>query len=241
MLLALGLVFVDRSAFTLNDESTTSLQIANLGCRQWVPLWLEAQAVPSATLMPCIRSLPSGWQFARADVKNGTAQYLVNHDRAGDNALTARLTRHCDTRDAREVTSGDARIRRFQRPAVDGTQTWYDIFPGGCVTVIVHSVTSRTEVTFSSPWRRPSSLDTPTARRCNRHSPTAPTVTLTSTPPVLGRPWRMRVDSSSRLIPLTRAICDLELGMNRNVPHASPKTGTRPVRRGWHADCRGPG
>ena len=147
VLLALGLVFVDRSAFTLNDESTTSLQIANLGCRQWVPLWLEAQAVPSATLVPCIRSLPSGWQFARADVKNGTAQYLVNHDRAGDHALTVRLTRRCDTHGAPEVTSGDARIRRFQRPAVDGTQTWYDIFPGGCATVIVHSVTSRTEVT----------------------------------------------------------------------------------------------
>jgi tRNA A-37 threonylcarbamoyl transferase component Bud32 len=147
VVLVLGLLVVGRAAFTLNDESTTSLQIANLGCRQWVPLWLEAQAVPSATLVPCVRSLPSGWQFSRADVKNGTAQYLLNHDRAGDKALTARLTRRCDTRGAREVTSGDARIRRFQRPPVDGTQTWYDLFPGGCATVIVHSVTSRTEVT----------------------------------------------------------------------------------------------
>jgi tRNA A-37 threonylcarbamoyl transferase component Bud32 len=147
VVVALGLLVVGRSAFTINDESTTSLGIANLGCRQWVPLWLEAQAVPSATLVPCVRSLPSGWQFSRADVKNGTAQYLLNHDRAGDRALTARLTHYCDTRGTREVTSGDARIRRFQRPAVDGTQTWYDIFPGGCATVIVHSVTNRTEVT----------------------------------------------------------------------------------------------
>ena len=147
VLLAAGLVFENRSAFTLNDESTTSLEIANLGCRQWVPLWLEAQAVPSATLLPCVRSLPSGWQFARADVKNGKAQYLVNHDRAGDNALTARLTRRCDTHGAPQVSSGDARISRYQQPAIGGTQTWYDVFPGGCATVIMHSVSSRREVT----------------------------------------------------------------------------------------------
>jgi tRNA A-37 threonylcarbamoyl transferase component Bud32 len=147
VLLVAGLVFVDRSAFTLNDTSTSSLRIANLGCRQWVPLWLEAQAVPSATLVPCIRSLPIGWQFARADVTNGTAQYVVNHDRAGHNALTARLSRHCDTGDAVEVRSSDAQIRRFRLPSIGGTQTWYDVFPGGCATVIVHSVNSRREVT----------------------------------------------------------------------------------------------
>jgi hypothetical protein len=37
-----------------STTSTTSLEIANLGCRQWEPLWLEAQAVPSATLVPCV-------------------------------------------------------------------------------------------------------------------------------------------------------------------------------------------
>jgi tRNA A-37 threonylcarbamoyl transferase component Bud32 len=147
VLLVVVLVFLDRSAFTLNDKSTTSLHTANLGCRQWVPQWLEAQAVPSARLVPCVRSLPTGWQFARADVKNGTAEYVVNHDRAGDHALTARLTRRCDTRGASEVRSSDVRIRRFQLPSIGRTQTWYDIFPGGCATVILHSVTSRRDVT----------------------------------------------------------------------------------------------
>jgi len=146
VLLVAVLVVLNRSAFTLNDKSTTSLRIASLGCRQWVPLWLEAQAVPSATLVPCVRSLPTGWQFARADVKNGTAEYVVNLDRAGDNALTARLTRRCDTRGAPEARSNDARIRRFQLPSTGRTQTWYDIFPGGCATVILHSVTSRSDV-----------------------------------------------------------------------------------------------
>jgi tRNA A-37 threonylcarbamoyl transferase component Bud32 len=146
VLVVVGLVIQDRTAFTLNDQSTTSLQIADLGCQQWAPLWLEAQAVPSASLLPCVRSLPTGWQFARADVKNGTAQHLLNHDRAGRNALTARLTRQCDIRGATEVDSSDARIRRFQRPFTSGTQTWYDVFPGGCATVIVRSGASREEV-----------------------------------------------------------------------------------------------
>jgi tRNA A-37 threonylcarbamoyl transferase component Bud32/membrane-associated phospholipid phosphatase len=146
VLLVVGLVFQNRSAFTLNDNSTTELQTTNLSCQQWKSLWLEAQAVPSATLVPCVRSLPSGWQFARADVKNDKAQYVVNHDRAGDNALTARLTAQCDTRGLPEVTSHDARIQRFQQASIGGTQTWHDIFPGGCVTVIVQSITSRPEV-----------------------------------------------------------------------------------------------
>lgn len=78
---------------------------------------------------------------------DGRAQYLVNHDRAGDNAVTARLTRRSNTGGAPEVRSSDARIHRFQGPSTGDTQTWYDAFPGGCVTVIVHSVTDRTEVT----------------------------------------------------------------------------------------------
>jgi tRNA A-37 threonylcarbamoyl transferase component Bud32 len=141
------LLFQNRSALTLDDESTTELHITSLGCREWTPLWLEAQAVPSATLVPCVRSLPTGWQFKRADVKNGKAQYVMDHDRAGDNALTVRLSRHCNVRGgATEVKTGDVRIRRFQPPATGHTQTWYDVFPGGCAAVIVHSTTTRTKV-----------------------------------------------------------------------------------------------
>ncbi|MDQ2751106.1 MAG: hypothetical protein M3Y44_16480, partial [Actinomycetota bacterium] len=148
VLLVGWVVIQNRAAFTLDDNSTTSLQVDKLGCRQWDALWLEAKAVPSESLVPCVRSLPTGWQFVRADVEDGRAQISVKHDRAGDNAFIARLTRRCDTGGAPEVTSSDARIRRFQGPFIHGTQTWYDIFPGGCSTVIVHSSTTRTQVTF---------------------------------------------------------------------------------------------
>jgi tRNA A-37 threonylcarbamoyl transferase component Bud32 len=147
VLVVAALVYQDRSAFTLNDDSSTALAINNLGCRHWEPLWLEAQAVPSATLVPCVRSLPTGWQFARADAENGKAEYRLHHDRAGHNALTVRLTRSCNTQGAVQVTSGDARIRRFQRLRAGPTQTWYDIFPGGCATVTTHSATNHRDVT----------------------------------------------------------------------------------------------
>ena len=147
VLIVVALVYQDRSAFTLNDDSSTALAINDLGCRHWKPLWLEAQAVPSATLVPCVRSLPTGWQFARADAENGKAQYRLHHDRAGHNALTVRLTRSCNTQGAVELTSGDNRIRRFQRAPAGTTETWYDIFPGGCATVTKHSATNHRDVT----------------------------------------------------------------------------------------------
>jgi hypothetical protein len=98
-------------------------------------------------LVPCVGSLPTGWKFARADAEDGAAQYRLHHDRAGKNALTVRLTRRCDTRGAAEVTSNDVRVRRFQQAHPGATRTWYDIFPGGCVTVTAHSATSRRDVT----------------------------------------------------------------------------------------------
>lgn len=152
------LLFQDRSAFTLDDESTSALHVSSLGCREWAPLWLEAQAVPSASLVPCVRSLPLGWRFARADVKSGNARFSIDHDRAGHNALTATLMSRCDTRGAVEIQTTDSRIRRFQRRANGGTQTWYDVFPGGCATVVVHSVTDRADVTSQLARDAPSVL-----------------------------------------------------------------------------------
>lgn len=142
VLAAAFLVAQDRSAFTLNDESTTSLGIGNLGCRDWSPLWLEAQAVPSAAFVPCVRSLPTGWSFARADARNGSAEYVLDHDRAGSAAVTARLDEHCTTAGLRPLGSGSARIRRFQGRADSTTRTWYDTFRGGCATVTVHSAST---------------------------------------------------------------------------------------------------
>jgi tRNA A-37 threonylcarbamoyl transferase component Bud32 len=141
-----ALLVQNRTAFTLNDESTTSLGISNVGCRDWEPLWLQAQAVPSATLVPCLRSLPIGWRFARADVKDGLGEYVIDHDRAGTNAITTNFSRRCDTSGARSVRSSDRRIHRFASTASVSSRTWFDTFPGGCATVTVHSANDSEDV-----------------------------------------------------------------------------------------------
>ena len=68
----------------------------NVGCDDLEPLWLMAQSVPSASLVPCVRSLPVGWTVAEVAVNNGRSLITLDHDRAGDGALVVRLTAACD-------------------------------------------------------------------------------------------------------------------------------------------------
>ena len=54
---------------------------------------LEAQAVPSATLIPCILPLPGGWSYGGSEVRSGLARFWLDSDRAGARAAEVRLTR----------------------------------------------------------------------------------------------------------------------------------------------------
>jgi hypothetical protein len=104
---------------------------------------LEAQAVPSATLIPCILPLPGGWSHGGAEVSSGLARFWVDSDRAGAHAAEVRLTRACDVSGAAQLpaSSGEARLRRYhlrryEQPdaaPAHGTARYY-LFTGGCVT-----------------------------------------------------------------------------------------------------------
>src|SRR5215211_6290803 len=117
-----------------SDLNTTRLQIATVDCDRPEPLWLQAQAVPSASLVPCVRELP-GWKLAGANARNGWSQLTLNHDRAGEHAMVMRLTATCDPAGAAEQASRHPGVRHYQRterPAGGGfAATWYDRFPGG--------------------------------------------------------------------------------------------------------------
>jgi tRNA A-37 threonylcarbamoyl transferase component Bud32 len=122
----------------------TPLGIDNLACTDLEPLWLEAQAVPSASLVPCVRSLPVGWTLANVAVNDGRSVLTLNHDRAGDAALVVRLTAGCDPGGAVEGPSQTRGVRRYQGTESrtgEFTVTWYDQFPGGCVTSRLHLMT----------------------------------------------------------------------------------------------------
>jgi tRNA A-37 threonylcarbamoyl transferase component Bud32 len=122
----------------------TPLGIDNLACTDLEPLWLQAQAVPSASQVPCVRDLPVGWTLANVAVNDGRSVLTLNHDRAGDAALVARLTASCDPGAAAEGPSQTEGVRRYQGTESrtgQFTVTWYDQFPGGCVTSRLHLTT----------------------------------------------------------------------------------------------------
>jgi len=126
-----------------HDPNTTRLEIFNLDCDRPEPLWLQAQSVPSASLVPCVELLP-GWTVAGANARNGWSSFTLNHDRADARAVVVRLTAACDPAGATEVLSKRPGVRHYQRTErLPGsfTATWYDRFPGGCVTYQLHSTT----------------------------------------------------------------------------------------------------
>jgi serine/threonine protein kinase len=115
----------------------TPLNIHSLDCTQLEPLWLMAQSVPSASLVPCVQLLPAGWSVAEVAVNNGRSVITLDHDRAGKQALMVQLTAACDLTGATEVTSEQAGARRYLRvdrnaPGFSATRAY--TFPGGCVT-----------------------------------------------------------------------------------------------------------
>ena len=140
-----ALVALNPRVFFDNKEAVqTPLNITSLSCTNLEPLWLEAQAVPSASLVPCVRFLPVGWNVAEVAVNNGRSLITLNHDRAGDRALVVRLTAACEVNGAVEGPSATTGVRHYQRiesPTGQFTAVWYDRFPGGCVTSRLHLTT----------------------------------------------------------------------------------------------------
>jgi hypothetical protein len=102
---------------------------------------LMAQAVPSASQLPCIELLPAGWTVSDAFVRNGRARFALNSDRVGMHAVEVVLERTCQFGGAKvtRVPSDESGTRRYERigevrPRVSFTGTRYYLFPGGCVT-----------------------------------------------------------------------------------------------------------
>ena len=95
-----------------------------------------AQAVPTATFVPCIEELPVGWSFGDMEVRDGRASFSLSNDRAGVRSVVVTLEESCDTSGATEL-SGSGRPGRFLRLDQLATRrrgAWLHRFPGGCVT-----------------------------------------------------------------------------------------------------------
>jgi len=136
---------------TNNEAGATPLYIGNLACSDVEPQWLEAQSVPSASLVPCLRSLPVGWSLSNVTVNNGRSVLTLDNDRAGMGAMVIRLAATCDPAGASQVLSDEPGTRRLMlihdlAPTFSATR--FDVFTGGCVTTqLTAPVASRAEIT----------------------------------------------------------------------------------------------
>jgi hypothetical protein len=102
---------------------------------------LMAQAVPSASQLPCIELLPAGWTVSDVFVRNGRARFALDSDRVGMHAVEVALERTCQFEGAKvtRVPSDEPGTRRYEqigevRPGVGYTGTRFYLFQGGCVT-----------------------------------------------------------------------------------------------------------
>jgi hypothetical protein len=111
------------------------------GCGTGHSMILSAQAVPSASLLPCIAALPSGWRVGGADISSGNASLWLDSDRAGVRAVNIALTETCDTSGARQIPSDQPGTRRFERPlslTPEFSSLRFYTFPGGCIAYTFH-------------------------------------------------------------------------------------------------------
>jgi hypothetical protein len=103
-------------------------------------LTLAAQAVPSATVLPCLELLLPGWSFAGSQIVEGAFRFWLSSDRAGLQAVRVELLGDCDVTDAVEVIPGlgEAGTRRFEEPLSLSPRfaaNRFYTFPGGCIRV----------------------------------------------------------------------------------------------------------
>ena len=86
------LVIALANALVNTGTFASALLVTNMDCHALEPLLAEAQSVPTASDVMCIRSLPPGWTLGRVQALRGTSVITLGNDRAGDGALQLTLT-----------------------------------------------------------------------------------------------------------------------------------------------------
>ena len=121
ILLALALVVVVVLAATNVYSIFTPVELPVDGapaCGVGKVMVLMAQAVPSATAIPCVAALPAGWSVGGVRVRSGEGQFWLDSDQAGDHAVhvSLRPSARCQIGEATEVPSDEPGMRRFELP-----------------------------------------------------------------------------------------------------------------------------
>ena len=96
-----------------------------------------AQSLPSASYLPCIRTLPEGWSSSGFNPSQAGTSFLLNSDRSPGRPVVVRLTATCAPGPASPSPSrapGVVTYTRLTSVAPRFAGSLYDQFPGGCLT-----------------------------------------------------------------------------------------------------------
>jgi len=140
-----------------NATQTTTLLVGNVNCRSFEPLLAQAQSVPSASRVVCLRALPAGWTLGRVQAQRGTSVITLDNVLAGSGSLRLTLAARCYPGQAVPVRSPAPGITRFRAPdpGAGFVATWFDVFPGGCVTIALRPATHTAAVDRILPRQVP--------------------------------------------------------------------------------------
>jgi hypothetical protein len=134
-LLATGCVRPATTEFSQTREPACRYQ----GRQGTALVILMAQAVPTASQLPCVELLPAGWTVSDIFVRNGRVRFSLDSDRVGSRAVQVVLERFCTFGRVTRVPSDHPGTRRYQEViSIDPGKRYqgaiYYLFPGGCVT-----------------------------------------------------------------------------------------------------------
>ncbi len=100
---------------------------------------LMAQAVPGASLIPCLREEVDTWAVTMFDVGTGRVRILFQYQFGNDDqSATVEVAPQCDMRGAREVSSEHPGVRRYDRD-VESDDRYanerYYTYPDACTSL----------------------------------------------------------------------------------------------------------
>jgi len=98
-------------------------------------LVLLAQAVPTASALPCVRSAPARWRLDDFDARNGRAHLSVTYGDEDDVNLVVDVVHRCRMDDATESTTDQPGMRRYDHLVHDANQYAMDryyVYPDAC-------------------------------------------------------------------------------------------------------------
>lgn len=103
-----------------------------------------AQAVPSAEFVPCLESLPRGWELERTRVETGRAVLTLDNPGIGDVVVT--LTASCSPTGQMIDNIGPPGSQVYETVTTGVTERRI-LFSGGCLTIEMPSRPAAAEMT----------------------------------------------------------------------------------------------